>query len=452
MAAAPRNVWHALLLQLPTLLVLAALAGLGYVGYVTGWKVPKFSALWSNSEQASDEPAIKVVADPALQQNPDPCVRQFQRVEIHFPEPEAVVRAGLQLAPVATRSMAVHVTANGIVDYNQNRIAHLSVPVQGFAARVEKHLGDAVKKGDVLALVESAEVGKAKADFKNYLVEVQTRKRRLSLLRPNTVSEASLIDAENAFKTASIQLANAAQTLVNLGLHISVEDAEKLSDHDLVERMRTLGIPEAVARTLTPGVTSDNLIPLKAPFDGEVVGRDIVQGELVGPTKPIQFTVADLHKMWILLDVREEDRDRVQVGQEVSFQVDGSSAEPVLGRISWLSPELEEKTRTMRVRVEVDNPAHRLLVHSFGTGRILVRSIADALAVPDDAVQGKDKCHFVFVRLDEQRFQTRLVKLGVRTGGYTQILDGVSAGEQVVTIGSHALKAELLRNLIGGDE
>src|SRR5262249_55485227 len=153
--------------------------------------------------------------------------------------------------------------------------------------------------------------------------------RRLNLLQPRTVSEASLIDAENALKTATIQLTNAAQTLINLGLAVSIADAEKLSEQDLAERMRTLGLPEAVARTLDPAMASDNLIPLKAPFDGEVVGRDMVQGELVGPTKPIQFTVADLHKMWILLDVREEDRDRVHLGQEVAFQVDGSAAEPV---------------------------------------------------------------------------------------------------------------------------
>src|SRR5207249_4955070 len=139
-------------------------------------------------------------------------------------------KAGLQFAPVATRDMAQYVIANGTVDYDQTKIAHLSVPVQGIARHVEKHLGDQVKKGDILFLVELAEVGKAKADFKNYLVEVETRKRRLNLLLPRTVSEASLIDAKNALQTASIALFNAQQNLINLGLPVRIEDMEKLSE------------------------------------------------------------------------------------------------------------------------------------------------------------------------------------------------------------------------------
>src|SRR5438132_11950478 len=113
MVAASHHGWRWLLLQLPTLLVLAALAGLGYVGYMTDWKVPKFSALWSKQEPPTEEPAIKLVPEAALQHDPDLCVRQFQKWEIQFPEPEVVAKAGLQFAPVATRPIAVYVTANG---------------------------------------------------------------------------------------------------------------------------------------------------------------------------------------------------------------------------------------------------------------------------------------------------------------------------------------------------
>lgn len=438
--------------QLPTLVVLAVLAGIGYVGYLTEWKVPKFSALWSQQEGPAEEPAIKLVPDATAERDPDPCIRQFQKLQIQFPEPDALVKAGLHFAPVATRPMALYVAANGTVDYDQTRIAHLSVPVAGIASRVEKRLGDRVKKGDVLALVESAEVGKAKADFKNYLVEVQTRKRRLDLLQPRTVSEVSMIDAQNALRTASIHLTNAQQTLINLGLPLRIEEVDKLSEHDLAERMRTLGLPESIVRTLDAQTASDNLIPLKAPFDGEVVGSDVVQGELVGPAKSVQFTVADLRRVWILLDVREEDRDRVHIGQEVTFRTDAGNGEPVTGRVSWLSSEMDQRTRTMRVRLEVENSGRRLLVHGFGTGQILVQAIPDAVAVPDEAIQTKDKCHMLFVRLaDGKSLQTRLVKPGVHSGGYTQVLEGVGPGAEVVTVGSHALKAEVLRNLIAGE-
>jgi cobalt-zinc-cadmium efflux system membrane fusion protein len=267
------------------------------------------------------------------------------------------------------------------------------------------------------------------------------------------VSPATQLESETLLSEARIQLFNAQQTLINLGLPVRIEDMTKLSSEDLAQRMRTLGLETIMSSADEKKMDLDNLIPLKAPFDGEIVGRDIVQGEIVGPNKPVQFTVADLRRMSILSDVREEDKDLVRLDQEVSFQVDGSTGEPVTGLVSWISREMDEKTRTLRVRTDVQNPDRKLLVHSFGIGRILVRSIPSALAVPDSAIQARHQCHMVFVRLpDGKSFQTRLVKLGIHNDGYTQILDGLAAGEEVVTVGSHALKAEMLRNLIVGAE
>ena len=106
----------------------------------------------------------------------------------------------------------------------------------------------------------------------------------------------------------------------------------------------------------------------------------------------------------------------------------------------------------MRVRATADNPDGRLRAHLFGAGQILVQSLPDALAVPDDAVQSDGDCRVVFVRQSEDTFQARLVRTGERGDGYTQILKGVSAGEEVVTTGSHALKSEILKARIGGED
>jgi cobalt-zinc-cadmium efflux system membrane fusion protein len=454
MTAALRNVCRWTLLQVPTVVVLAALGGIGYVGYATDWTVPKFSALWTPEEPKTDEPVIKLVPNKELHQHADPCMREFQKLEIRFPDAEWIAKAGLQFAPVATRSMAQYVTATGTVNYNQNQIAHLSSPVQGNTKRVEKHLGDRVKKGDVLALVQSADVGRAKADFKSYLVQVKTLERRFASIEAHadSVSPADRLNVRAALDLAKINLFNAQQALLNLGLPVRIDEMKQFSEQDVAERVATLGL-DAVRNHSALGSTIENLIPLTAPFDGEVVDRDIVEGEVVGPTKPVQFTVADLSTMWILLDVREEDREAVRQDQPVVFHVDGTAKQPVAGKVNWISPEMDPKTRTLRVRVEVENPERRLLVRSFGTGRILVRSLADTLAVPDNAIQHKDDCRMVFVRLvDGKSFQTRLVKLGIHSDGHTQILEGVAAGEEVVTVGSHALKAEILRNLIAGDD
>src|SRR5262249_29357682 len=111
--------------HVPTVLVLAFLAAVGYWGAAPAWAGPHVSALFSHPEEAEKEPAIVVTPDPAAQQSGDPCTRQFQNVQIRFPSADAARKAGLKWTPVEWRPMARYITANGSIDYDQNRVAHL---------------------------------------------------------------------------------------------------------------------------------------------------------------------------------------------------------------------------------------------------------------------------------------------------------------------------------------
>lgn len=437
----------------PAVLVLAALAGIGYWGAANAWTVPKFSTLFSHAEEPQEQPGIQSIPDPASQQGTDACTRDFQNFKLRFPSGDAARKAGLRWTTVESRSMSRYVIANGVIDYDQTLIAHLTIPVQGVAWRVDKHLGDAVKKGDVLALVESAEVGKAKAEFQQYMVLVDIRDRIVNQLSAPSSPPVRIEEAKAALREARIHLYNAQQTLINLGLPVRISDFAGLPESKLAERVRVLGLSEVTARTLDMEKASANLIPLLAPFDGVVINRDMVKGEVVSnnPMHP-QFTVADTRFMWILLDVRQEDTGQLSKGQEVEFRVDGMPELVAKGKINWISTEVEEKTRTVRARAEVDNPDGKLRAHLFGTGRILVHSVSQAVAVPDDAVQSDEACRLVFVRLAEDTFEARLVQIGERGDGYTQILKGVSPGEEVVTTGSHALKSEIRKGRIPLEE
>lgn len=456
-----RCVRQLILSQAPTVLVLGALAGIGYWGAAHDWAVPKFSALFSKPAEADEGPAVTVIPDSASEKSPDPAVRQFQNVRLRFPSAEAAQRAGLRWAPVETRSMAEYVTANGAIDYHHNYIAHLTVPVQGIVWRVEKqHWGEPVKKGEVLALVESADVGKAKAQFQEYLVTVNMQKRIYNNLKSNVSAETTITKARSDLRAAQIHLINAQQTLINLGLPVRIADfpdTETLDETQIraqvTQKIRTLGIPPEIVKTLDFNEMSSNLVPLRAPFDGVVVGNDMVKGEVVNsmfPNRP-QFTVADVRRMEILLDVRQEDIDKVHVGQEFVFHA--APAVAVRGTLEWVSTEADEKTRTIRVKAHVANDDGKLRAHVFGTGRIAVRAVPQAVVVPDEAVQADDNCRVVFVRLSYTEFQARVIKPGIKGDGYTQVLDGgVAPGEEVVTTGSHALKSEILRGRIEAEE
>ncbi len=399
-----------------------------------------------------DPSGATVVADapPPADAGPFTCKTHLLRVQ--FASAEAVRKAGVGLGAVEERPMALRLSANGETDYDQTRVARVSARLQGTACRIFRQVGEAVHKGDLIALVDAVEVGKAKAEFLQALTAVDVKSRTLDRLRESSKegfrTRAELQEAEAALREARILLFNAQQVLANLGLPVKTESVAGLSEEELSGKMRFLGLTEEAVKSLDPGTATANLLPVTAPLDGTVISREAVAGEMVDPARPL-FVVADLSRMWILLDVRQEDIGLVQAGQAVSFRPDGSAGDAVSGRVAWIGTAADEKTRTVQVRVEVENPEGRLRARTFGTGRIIVREAAKAVAVPDAAVQWEGCCHVVFVRLSDEIFQTRKVRIGARSGGFTEVLAGVLPGEVVVTGGSHVLKADILKSKLG---
>jgi cobalt-zinc-cadmium efflux system membrane fusion protein len=160
------------------------------------------------------------------------------------------------------------------------------------------------------------------------------------------------------------------------------------------------------------------------------------------------FVIADVRRMTVVLDVRQEDAPRVSVGQTVVFRPDGDE-DAVSGKVAWVSTEADEQTRTVKVRAEIDNAAGRLRAHTFGKGRVVLRESPTATAVPTEAIHWEGCCHVVFVRLTDEVFQTRKVRIGAKDARFTEVLAGVLPGEVVATEGSHVLKSELLKSKLG---
>jgi cobalt-zinc-cadmium efflux system membrane fusion protein len=375
---------------------------------------------------------------------------------IEFPSADAVRKAGIAWRPAEVRTLSQYVTGNGAVDYEPSVYARLTARASGVVWRVYKEIGDPLEKGDVLALIDSAEVGRAKGEFLQSLAQVRARSTTLERLRAagreGAVPERSLRDAEAALREARIRLFNDQQALLNLGLPVRLPDLEDLPEEQQVRRLRLLGLPEAVARQLDPETLTANLLPLTAPFAAVVVQRDAAPGEVIEAAHPrTLFVVADVRRLHIDLGVNPEDMPGVRVGQPVTFWTDGGKTEAV-ARVSHISPEVDEKTRRVTVHAEVDNPDGRLRPNAFGTGRILLRERPGAVVVPGEAIQADGGTSLVFVRVSDTGFEARPVEPGLREGNLVQV-SGVRAGEEVVTTGSFALKSELLRERItGGDD
>jgi cobalt-zinc-cadmium efflux system membrane fusion protein len=493
--------------------VFVALGGLLYWGHRTGWAVPKFSALTGATPTKDDwcpEHAVSesncVECNPALLPRPkahgwcddhgisecplchpdvaqlpkppavtdadreraaralaftdrpenDPkCVLNRRRIQ--FASAEAADKAGVGVEPVWTAPVVEAVTGPGEVAHDPTRTARLSTRSPGTVFRAYKQVGERVAAGEVVALIDAAEVGKAKAEFLQALVSVRLLTATVARLRQLETSGSGSPqrrqEVEASLNESRIRVTTAQQALTNLGLPVRAEDFEKVPDDQLAGRLRFLGLPRDLADAFDPQTTTGNLLPVVAPLDGVVTTRDVVAGEVVAATK-VLFVVVDPSRVWVTLDLRLEDAARVEVGQKVAFRPDGSKAEAV-GAVEWVSPETDHRTRTVKVRAAVPNDDGRLRANTFGLGRVVLREEKEAVVVPNGAVHWEGCCHVVFVRdkgylkADAPKvFHVRTVRPAAKGGANTEVV-GLLPGELVAVKGSSALRAELLRGKMG---
>lgn len=503
--------------MLPTLAVIVALAGIGLWGHFTHWTMPKFSALvggsapdaapWCKEHNVPEsiciecntkllprgqdfgfckvhgvaqcplehpevaELAITPAITPemldrakrALDLKPRPendsrCTLHTHRIQ--FASTEAMDKAGVDISVVRERPLVEAVTANGEVVYDETRMAHLSSRVPGTVWRVDRQVGDHVQAGDVLALIDAAEVGRLKSEYLQAIAQYRLRQtnfdRLAALAADGSIPERQAREANSAFQEGQIRLLGAQQALVNLGLAVQHEDLAELPLDEIAQRIQFLGLPEKISSEFVTSSTTSNLLPIRAPLDGVIVQRDLVAGEVVATTT-VLFTVADVSRFWLVLNVRQEDAPYLALGQQVRFQPDDRQEPTSLtGTVAWISTAADDQTRTVRVRVDLPNPDRFLRANTFGTGQIVLRDEPKAMVVPSEAVHRDGACSVVFVR-DRNFFQpdapkffhVRTVRVGVQASGETEIIAGLLPGEVIASKNSVVLEAQLLKSNLG---
>ncbi len=520
---AARTMIGRMLQTLPTALLIVMLAGLAYWGHANDWSIPRFSALFGNGAIQKDDwcdehgvpesicvecnanllpkipstwcrvhgvhncpferpeiaqlPSVPVITQAMLDraqraldlkerpENNKKCTLHERRIQLA--SAEVMEKMGIDVTPVVDGPIVEAVHASGEITFAQPRVAPISTPVAGRVWQLtpQGQLGAEVKRGDLLALVDAAEVGKAKAEFLQAFGQLELKAKVVERMKPligNLYSDAHLQEAESARREAEIRAMGAQQALVNLGLPIQYSDVKGLAAEELTRRLQFFGVPAEIARTLDPKTTTASLLPVLAARDGVVTAAKVVPGQMVDPTS-VLFVVSDTSAMWLILNVKSEDVPYLRArdvktaapGQTVRFQPDGSKQE-VSGELVWISKSVDEKTRTVQVRADLPNPDGRLLANTFGRGRIILREEKAAIVVPNEAVHWETDCNVVFVR-DKNFFQTgapkvfhvRNVRPGVKNGEYTEIIAGLLPGEVVATKNSASLRAELLKNSLG---
>lgn len=350
--------------------------------------------------------------------------------------PEA--RAGLDLAtvPVELWPFVNELQTTGHVDFDQDRVVHVSPRLSGRLQEVAVRLGQRVRVDQVLATLDSIELGQAKAEYLHTKAQEELQRTRFeraeSLLAADIASQQSVLEVEAELKVAIASLRSAAETL------------------------QLFGLSRAEVDTLSYEGASTSRMELRAPLGGTVIERHATLGELVTPEDRL-FTLADLSRLWIWIDIPQRELASVHLDDVAEARVDTFPNQVFAGSVSYLSPQVDQTTRTVRARLDVANPHGKLRPGMFVQVGLLDPHGAhgdgegtSVLTVPETAIQRHGDEDVVFVPLDDLRFERRAVELGRRSAGRVEVLQGVQAGDRVVTQGAFLLKSSLSKDSLGG--
>jgi cobalt-zinc-cadmium efflux system membrane fusion protein len=255
-----------------------------------------------------------------------------------------------------------------------------------------------------------------------------------------------LYEADLSYKRAKDLYEHRAVSLAELQRREAGMRTAHAEMREMQNRLELLGVPPKEMERLDREHTIKADVPLRAPFDGRVIMRNIARGEVV-ETHQKFFTVANLTDVWVIAAVPEKDVEYIQKGRTVDIVAAAYPHGIFKGTITYVGDVLDPATRTLPVRITAPNPEKRLKPEMFALVRIAAQN-PDMLTVPLSAVQNGPTGKVVFVQRAPFEFEARTVHLGAEYGDVAFVVDGLQAGEPVVTKGSFVLKSEMERHKI----
>lgn len=336
---------------------------------------------------------------------------------------EELSRAGVKVEPLQPQRVADTLEVTATIGPNRERVANVLPRVSGRIVNITAKLGGRVKQGQVLAVLDSIEIGEAHSAYAQALAESRVAtaafERAGRLKADQIVPEKEYQRARGEYERSRAQLRAAGDKLKQFGVSPAPGDKH----------------------------ASVSTFPLLAPLAGTVIERKAVLGELAKTDQSL-FIVADLSRVWVEANIREADLGRVRTGAAATARVSAFPDQAFPGKVNYLGAVLDKDTRTAPAIVELDNAKGLLRPQMFASVAIDTGGAREVLAVPESAVTLVQGLPTVFVE-EAGGFEARPVELAGRSGGKAIVKSGVKPGERVVTEGTYALKARLLKSQIG---
>ena len=319
----------------------------------------------------------------------------------------------VQVAQVTVKAVQNEVAVPAKVQADPDRVVHIYPPVSGRLVSLHVRPGDAVKQGQTVAIIESSDAASARSDYEKAQIEAgrseQAEKRAALLLQHEVLAQKDYDDIKAQAESAKSDLARTEQRLHMLGLS-------------------TTGASDQIA--------------VKSPRSGVVLEIGAANGELSKSLDNANSiaTVADLSSVWIVGDLYEKDLSLASRGTPAKITIAALPDASWNGVISNVSDVLDPSTRTLKARVVLPNPQHKLKPEMFATIHLVGRK-QNLMTVPTTAILHEGNGAFVMVKKADGTYEKRRVTIADSQSDTTEIASGLQPGETIVTSG-----AELLRN------
>ncbi|MBI5867547.1 MAG: efflux RND transporter periplasmic adaptor subunit [candidate division Zixibacteria bacterium] len=340
---------------------------------------------------------------------------------------------GLLRTETASRArVEIPLSLTGEVQFDERKVAHVSTQAEGVVRGVFVMLGEKVRKNQPLFEIESIEIGEAEGACleANAVLRLarSNHEREAELHRRGLLSEQEYQHSQQDLETAEIRAETALGKLTRLGMTLS--DAQSLS----------------------PATARGRLV-LRAPMDGTVLLLNAVSGRAAKFEESLA-TIGDNTAVWVWANLYE--RDLAAIAQQsprsnlpATITVRAYPNDQFRGKAEFVSPAMEEATRTVKLRIDVENPDHKLLAGMFANIELFLPGDDEALVLPASAVLEDAGRSFIFIHHQGEFYVRRPVTVGRSWGSRTEVLAGLAGGETVVADGAFLLKSDILRSKMG---
>ncbi len=316
--------------------------------------------------------------------------------------PTQMVMANVATTEVTVMSFNKEINAVGIVQYDQARQAKVTAWVAGRIDRLNVNtVGAYVSRGKPVAEIYSPDLVSAQQE---YLLALKSREQ---------------------FKNSPIQS-------ISQGGEGLVSSAR--------QRLKLMGVKDEQIAALVKAGEPNIKLPIYTPLSGIVIEKIVQQGQYVNVGDPL-FNIADLSTVWVEVEVYENEFPNIKIGQPVDILSQSYPGKIFRGRVAFIYPFLDPKTRTVKVRVEIANSDLRLKPDMFVNAKVKV-PLGSSIVVPVSAVMDTGQRQVVWVEMKPGMFEPRDVKVGVSEGDNIQILSGLKAGEKVASSGGYLIDSE----------